>query len=280
MMLRPARALVASILISVAGLPFSVSSAEDLQTQEAQKAQKAALSMIVETANEICQSAPLEATSQGMNLSGNATAKLGGLIGKVADLGVTGAGEYQTSHSMGVLQKDLITAIQSGNNCKLEVFRALRKELLSGVIAPQGNSSTTSPPAPAPAPQAPIITTTVPAPAPVPKQSSLWNHNGSVMYLVANGNSREFYYQQPRPGMVQAGAHPGALLFKGEHRNGQYAGTAYIFNRSCGQFPYEVSGPILDGYRRVVMYGNAPRVNQDCQIFGVVPDTLEFTLMP
>ena len=39
-------------------------------------------------------------------------------------------------------------------------------------------------------------------------QSTLWDHNGSVMYLVANGSSREFYYQKPRPGMIEAGAHP------------------------------------------------------------------------
>ncbi len=31
---------------------------------------------------------------------------------------------------MGVLQKDLVTAIESGNNCKIEVFKALEKDLL------------------------------------------------------------------------------------------------------------------------------------------------------
>jgi hypothetical protein len=29
-------------------------------------------------------------------------------------------------------------------------------------------------------------------------ESTVWDHNGSVMYLVANGPSREFYYQKPR----------------------------------------------------------------------------------
>ena len=43
------------------------------------------------------------------------------------------------------------------------------------------------------------------APSPPP---TLWDHNGSVMYLVENGASREFYYQKPRPGMLEAGAHP------------------------------------------------------------------------
>ena len=33
---------------------------------------------------------------------------------------------------------------------------------------------------------------------------TLWDHNGSVMYLVENGASREFYYQKPRAGMLEA----------------------------------------------------------------------------
>ena len=37
-------------------------------------------------------------------------------------------------------------------------------------------------------------------------ERTLWDHNGSVMYLIANGSSREFFYEKPRPGMVEAGA--------------------------------------------------------------------------
>ena len=39
-------------------------------------------------------------------------------------------------------------------------------------------------------------------------EPTFWDHNGSVMYLVANGSSREFYYQKPRSGMLEARAHP------------------------------------------------------------------------
>jgi hypothetical protein len=63
-----------------------------------------------------------------------------------------------------------------------------------------------------------------------PPESTIWDHNGSVMYLVANGSSREIFYQKPRPGMLEAGARPGSLLFHGEINNGQYLGSAYIFN--------------------------------------------------
>ena len=91
-------------------------------------------------------------------------------------------------------------------------------------------------------------------------QASTWEHNGSTLYLIARGPSREFYYKQPRQGMIEAGARPGSLLFSGETANGKYVGTAYIFDRHCGQFPCNVSGPILDNYTRVVLTGLAPRV--------------------
>jgi hypothetical protein len=104
-------------------------------------------------------------------------------------------------------------------------------------------------------------------------------HNGSIVYLVANGNIREFYYHQPRPGMLTAGAKPGSLLFWGRYNDGNYIGTAYIFNAKCGKFDYHVSGPVLDDYRRVVMQGEAPRLGNDCQETNRTPDTLEFSLM-
>jgi hypothetical protein len=110
-------------------------------------------------------------------------------------------------------------------------------------------------------------------------EPTLWEHNGSIVYLVATGSSREFYYKEPRPGMQQAGVRPGSLLFSGQAISGQYSGTAFIFNRRCGQFPYQVSGPILDNYERVVLTGQAPRVGSNCRVVGYVNDRLEFTLV-
>src|ERR1700730_228452 len=82
-----------------------------------------------------------------------------------------------------------------------------------------------------------------PVEAQEPDKRSFWNHNGSVLYLVAKGNSRQFYYQKPRIGMVEAGARPDDLLFSGEVHDGMYFGTAHVFNSRCGNVPYEVSGP-------------------------------------
>jgi hypothetical protein len=113
--------------------------------------------------------------------------------------------------------------------------------------------------------------------APPESTSTIWDHNGSEMYLVTNGSSREVYYQKPRPGMLDAGARPGSLLFRGEVNNGQYLGTAYIFSLHCGPIPFEVKGPILDDDKRIVLTGQAPRVGQNCRPYGSYTSNLEFT---
>jgi hypothetical protein len=109
--------------------------------------------------------------------------------------------------------------------------------------------------------------------------TSLWDHNGSTVYLLKDGATREFHYNEPRPGMLQAGARSGSLLFTGRSINGRYVGTAYLFNSECGQIPYQVSGPILDNYERVVMTGQAPRVDANCHIVEYFTDTLEFSYL-
>jgi hypothetical protein len=106
-------------------------------------------------------------------------------------------------------------------------------------------------------------------------EPTIWDHNGSVMYLVANGQSREFHYQKPRAGMLEVGARPGSLLFRGEIDNGQYSGTAYIFSPHCGQIPFQVKGPILDNDERIMLTGQAPRV-RNCRAYESSTSNLEF----
>lgn len=105
---------------------------------------------------------------------------------------------------------------------------------------------------------------------------SYWNHNGSMMYLRAEGPFREFYYQAPKRGMLAVGARPGTLLFSGRAMGQRYDGVAYIFSRDCGPLGYRVTGPILDNDSRVLLRGMAPRVNRNCAIIGYRPDLLEF----
>jgi hypothetical protein len=130
-------------------------------------------------------------------------------------------------------------------------------------------------PPPAP-PSAPL-----PAPATAAPQRSYWAHNGSTIYLVANGNSRELYYDKPIAGMVAAGAQPGTLLFSGRYAGGNYVGTAYVFNKynkRCGPLPYAVSGPVTNDFEKITMQGSKPIADANCSVTREAPDTLVFDL--
>jgi len=121
-----------------------------------------------------------------------------------------------------------------------------------------------------------------PGPAPIPqteqRAGTYWSHNGSIMYLqaVIPTGERKFFYSQPTEGMTAAGATPGTLLFDGRRRGNRYEGTAYIFRRNCGAFPYAVSGNVVND-ETVIMTGAKPDVDQvSCRIVGHKPDRLEF----
>ncbi|WP_162596217.1 hypothetical protein [Methylobacterium sp. 17Sr1-1] len=123
----------------------------------------------------------------------------------------------------------------------------------------------------APAPQAAL--------GAAPRGGSYWDHNDSVMVLVADGARRRFYYHRPRPGMAEAGARSGSLLFDGVRRGNTYSGTATVFAGACGTFTYTVDGYVVAD-RRVVMRGMAPRVDRrTCGVFDHRPDELAFDLM-
>jgi len=117
------------------------------------------------------------------------------------------------------------------------------------------------------------------SPSVTANETTLWDHNGSVMYLIVSGLSREFYYKEPRPGKLDVGARPDSLLFRGQIKDGQFSGTAYIFNLHCGQVPFDIKGPILDNNERVVLTGQAPRVGRNCQTHGYYTSNLEFKLL-
>jgi hypothetical protein len=139
-------------------------------------------------------------------------------------------------------------------------------------VIPWSSVQPSSKPAQSPGPGEDLTTHAAP-------KTTYWDHNGSIVYLIADGASRQFYYHEPRPGMLQAGARPGALLFKGRSIEGSYVGTAYIFSRNCGPTAYRVSGPILDDYRTVVLQGQAPRMDAECRVQGYFTDTLRFTFL-
>ncbi len=132
-------------------------------------------------------------------------------------------------------------------------------------------------PAP-PASQAPPAQSNAPPPATLNNSGrSLWTHNGSLVYLTAEGDTRRFYYKQPREGMRAVGARPGTILFEGRRDGTSYAGTAYIFTTQCGAIPYQVRGVVSHDERQVTLRGAAPsQVEGGCRVLGYRDDVLVF----
>jgi hypothetical protein len=133
-------------------------------------------------------------------------------------------------------------------------------------------------PAPAepasPEPEAPPASASTPEEAP---RRSFWDHNGSIMSLTADGDKRQFYYEEPRRGIRAVGVSQGTLLFDGRRNGALYSGTAFIFSPDCGPVPYDVRGAVSNGERRVTMRGKAPsRFNDRCQITAYKDDVLVF----
>lgn len=153
-------------------------------------------------------------------------------------------------------------------------------------VAPLPSPTPTTPPAAWPTPS----NLPTPTPTPVatatpetlqPNGPTLWRHNGSILYLVATGKTREFHYERPRSELVAAGAQKGSIVFAGEwdRTSNSYAGTAFVFKGRCGQRSYSVTGPVSSDMRRVTMTGQAPRLDGNCKVTGYSADSLVFDLI-
>lgn len=102
-------------------------------------------------------------------------------------------------------------------------------------------------------------------------------HNGSVMEVQScDGGRLTISYTQPRPGMANAGARPGSLLFDGsEGPGGVINGQSRLFSAPCGVVPYAVSGSRQGN--TIVLNGTAPIRGNGCQIVRYRQDNLVFT---
>jgi Caspase domain len=128
-----------------------------------------------------------------------------------------------------------------------------------------------------PSPRVEEITNAQPAsPSPV---KSYWNHNGSVMGLIANGDHRTFIYVKPRNGL-QTIIEPGSVLFEGTADGKSYNGTARRFRKGLPPNVYSVSGPIKNGGSRVVLTGAVATRAADGSVEKTFNDVLVFDLLP
>jgi hypothetical protein len=99
---------------------------QDLETQAK------ALELVTKTANSICITVNTEGSSDSEEVTGAVNAKLNGLIGKLANLGISGAGSYGADRYAGLIRKDLPTALENVNACKTNVFNKLVPVLVPG----------------------------------------------------------------------------------------------------------------------------------------------------
>ena len=106
------------------------------------------------------------------------------------------------------------------------------------------------------------------------RAKSLWEHNGSIVYLEAEGLFRRFYYEIPRSELP---VDPGSPLFHGQRRGNRYVGTAYVFSAECGAIGYPVSGTVSADQLKITMRGKAPVRDSDCNIVRFRLDNLVFT---
>ena len=107
--------------------------------------------------------------------------------------------------------------------------------------------------------------------------SSYWRHNNSIVGLYADGEFRQFRYEQPRQGMLDEGVRKGTILFKGKKAGDAYRGTAYVFSQRCSATPYSVSGTLSADSQQIVLTGQAPaNLNARCQPTTFRHETLQF----
>lgn len=106
-------------------------------------------------------------------------------------------------------------------------------------------------------------------------QPSVWDLNGSQMYLSANGAQREIRYNTVRPGLEEAGVQPGTVWFQGTRAGYQYSGTAYVFSKPCGAVPYSVTGTVSADDRTITIHGRSPRVTPNTCTITSYSDTTD-----
>lgn len=102
------------------GLQISpVNASQNLQEQQA------TLNMISEFAINFCQTSPI--TSSRMELNAEGKIQLSKFLKKLFGTDIEAAGDVRVAEATGVLQKDLASVIASSNECRIEIWRWLRK---------------------------------------------------------------------------------------------------------------------------------------------------------
>jgi hypothetical protein len=121
-------------LLSLMGASLVAPAPANAQTVDDQ--QKAVIEVIISTAHSLCYDLATVSRTKAEGVKGDVKAQLTGLASKIADIGLTGAGDITDSETEGVLQTDLAAALKDSAACKTHVLDTLASKLLSPQPAP------------------------------------------------------------------------------------------------------------------------------------------------
>lgn len=117
-----------SLLPIITLLSISVFASE-ANSQDLDKAEKG-LVVISKFANDICNKPELAGKAQTIEVKGSAKAEASRLVKQLADLKIEGAATFGTSEYEGLLQKDLLPALQDSTKCKERIYNDLKDRFL------------------------------------------------------------------------------------------------------------------------------------------------------
>jgi hypothetical protein len=113
-----------NVIAVIFGLFACATNAEQTHARDLD-AQSRALDLITRSADRICNIVQTEGSSHSEKVTGAVNAQLKGLIGKLADLGISGEGSYGAEDYAGLIREDLPTALKDNAACKTNVFNKL-----------------------------------------------------------------------------------------------------------------------------------------------------------
>jgi hypothetical protein len=109
-------------------------------------------------------------------------------------------------------------------------------------------------------------------------QTSFFRFGESLMRIEKSGSSVAIFYQQPREGLIEVGVRSGTLWFSGNLLGSKLSGEARIFSARCQTaVTYTMSGT-WNSTDLIILTGQIPRLNDQCQIATRVSTTAELRL--
>ena len=103
------------------------------------------LKVIGDFADRLCQTVPINVSSDKVELTGTAKAELEGVVKKLANLGVSGAAKYDSASSQNVLQTDLAKVLNESRSCRLQVWNDLKGKFEIGTPTATSKNCATFP---------------------------------------------------------------------------------------------------------------------------------------